>query len=512
MTVLRFIFGDQLSMDLPSLKTTSSSDLVFMTEVNQEATHIKHHKKKLVFIFSCMRHFANALQKKKLNVEYSYLTDSHNQGSFKAECRRIISKHNIRKIILTEPSEYRVLEDVLTWETEFEIPVEVLEDTRFLCSKSRFKKWANGKKQLRMEFFYREMRKEYDILMENDKPVGNEWNFDSQNRQSAPENLKIPQCHHVKEDDITIHVKDMVNDYFSDHFGDTEPFFYAVTRSDALICLKDFITTRLAHYGTYQDAMIEDEPFMFHALISLYLNCGLLGPMECILAAQEAYYQKKAPLNSVEGFIRQVLGWREYIRGIYWLKMPDYKEENALDASRPLPSFFWSGETAMNCLNVAINQTKKNAYAHHIQRLMVLGNFSLLAGLDPHAVNEWYHIVYADAYEWVELPNVSGMVLFADGGVVASKPYAASGSYIKKMSNYCKNCAYSPDKKIGKGACPFNYLYWNFFLVNYNKLKSNPRLGMAYRTLNGFDDDKKLAIQEQASEFVNYFDKGVNHD
>ena len=509
MTTLRFVFGDQLSTTLSSLEDLGKNDIVFMTEVNEEATHVKHHKKKLVFIFSAMRHFAHALSRRHDRVIYSYLTDSDNQGSFTKECQRIIQKHNISKIIITEPSEYRVLEAVKSWESLFKIPVEIRQDERFLCSKSRFFSWAKDKKQLRMEFFYREMRKEWDILMDGSNPVGNQWNYDDENRKSPDKNMIIPDLFKVKEDAITQTVKDMVAEQFSDHFGDIEPFHYAVTREDALLCLADFINQRLVSYGTYQDAMVMDEPFLYHSLISLYLNCGLLDPLECILEVQKAYHNKKAPLNSVEGFIRQILGWREYIRGIYWLKMPGYDHENGLNAHRSLPDFFWTGQTSMACLKQAITQTKENAYAHHIQRLMVIGNFALLAGLNPVEVNEWFHIVYADAYEWVELPNVSGMVLFADGGVVASKPYAGSGSYINKMSNYCTNCVYSPHEKNGKKACPFNYLYWNFFIENKEHLEKNPRIGMAYRTLARFDDKKQETIQADAMAF---FDSLISYD
>ena len=252
--------------------------------------------------------------------------------------------------------------------------------------------------------------------------------------------------------------------------------------------------------------MVQGEPWMYHSHISFYLNCGLLTPLECIQKAEEAYKNGTAPLNSVEGFIRQILGWREYIRGIYWMKMPDYKEENFLEAKRNLPDFFWTGNTQMNCLRQCISETKENAYAHHIQRLMIMGNFSLIAGLSPEEVNEWYLIVYADAYEWVELPNVTGMILFADGGVLASKPYAASGAYVNRMSDYCKGCKYSVTKKNGDKACPFNYLYWNFMIENEDKLKGNPRLNMSYNTLNKMNDEKIQAIKDDSKRFFKNID------
>ena len=298
-----------------------------------------------------------------------------------------------------------------------------------------------------------------------------------------------------------------VLDMANNHFGDLEPFYFAVTRQQALSALQQFISQRLHNFGDYQDAMLQDEPWMFHSHLSFYLNCGLLLPMECVRAAEQAYYDDLAPLNAVEGFVRQIIGWREYVRGIYWLKMPAYASANALGAKRPLPPLFWTGDTPMNCLKQCVKETRQHAYAHHIQRLMVLGNFALLAGLDPDAVNEWYTIVYADAYQWVELPNVTGMILFADGGVVSSKPYAASGAYINKMSNYCKGCRYQVSKKNGPDACPFNYLYWDFLLRNRQQLRSNHRLGMIYKTLERMSQEKIQAITDDSQAFFNALDQ-----
>jgi len=297
-------------------------------------------------------------------------------------------------------------------------------------------------------------------------------------------------------------VIDLVAEQFPDHFGDLKPFYFAVTRDQAFNALQLFIKTRLSHFGDYQDAMIEGEPWMYHSHISFYLNCGLLLPLECVHAAEDAYVQGNAPLNAVEGFIRQIIGWREYVRGIYWLKMPEYPEENFFKAERDLPDFYWTANTQMNCLRQCVLETRENAYAHHIQRLMVLGNFALLAGVNPKQVNRWFLTVYADAYEWVELPNVSGMILFADGGYLASKPYAAGGSYINKMSNYCKNCRYKVTKKNGEDACPFNYLYWDFLARNREKLRSNHRIGMMYKTYDRMDEGKKQAISDDSLNFL----------
>lgn len=503
-TKLIVIFGDQLSLNISSLQTVNpTKDMILMCELKNEAEYVKHHKMKIAFIFSAMRHFSGTLVNKGYNVTYVRLDDKENTGNFYHEVERICKLSSIDEIVLTEPSEYRVLSDIWTWQKKLNKTVNILEDDRFLCSKDEFKVWASGKKQLRMEFFYREMRKKLDVLM-TDKvnPEGGKWNYDSENRKSPNLNLDIPNPHITKIDSITEEVIELVKENFADHFGKLENFYFAVTRLDALKVLAQFVQERLVYFGDYQDAMIENEPWMFHSHISFYLNCGLLTPLECVKASLVAYADKKVPLNAVEGFIRQIIGWREYIRGIYWLKMPSYKQLNFLGSTRKLPQFFWNGNTKLNCLKQCISETEKHAYAHHIQRLMVLGNFSLLAELDPKDVNEWYLIVYADAYEWVELPNVTGMILFADGGVVASKPYAAGGAYINKMSNYCKNCCYSVTKKTGDKACPFNYLYWNFLYKKRPLLEKNPRVAMMYRTWDRMDEEKKTEIIKSAERFL----------
>ncbi|MBK2261327.1 cryptochrome/photolyase family protein, partial [Francisella tularensis] len=377
------------------------------------------------------------------------------------------------------------------------IDVEIRIDDRFLATIGEFTNWAKGYKQLRMEYFYRYMRIKHDILLDNDgNPEGGQWNYDSQNRKTPSSDIKIPDSYKSVADDITKQVIELVGQTFVDNFGDIKPFNYAVTREQALEALDLFVKERLSDFGDYQDAMLEGQAWMYHSHISMYINSGLLLPMECIKAAVKAYYNGNAPLNAVEGFIRQILGWREFVRGIYWLKMPGYRDMNYLGATRKLPSFYWDANTKMNCLYQCVKETKQNAYAHHIQRLMVLGNFALLAGIDPKYVNEWYLLVYTDAYEWVELPNVSGMVLFADGGYLASKPYAASGSYIKKMSNYCDKCHYSVNKKNGIDACPFNYLYWDFLARNKSKLATNPRLAMIYKSYENMTDEKKELIRQ----------------
>lgn len=502
MTTLRLILGDQLSEQISSLSDINKEkDIVLLCEVWEEATYVAHHKKKIAFIFSAMRHFAAELEKSGCRVIYTKLDDEDNARSFEAEVARVINKYKITQVITTEASEYRVLANMQTWERTLNVTVEIREDDRFICSKEEFSTWAKDRKSLRMEYFYREMRQKTSILMDGDQPLGGQWNFDTDNRKPAKNGMSIPETYHSKPDSVTEQVIELVENRFSEHFGETRPFHYAVTRRQALAALKQFIQQRLVNFGDYQDAMIEGEPWMYHSHISHYINCGLLLPMECIEAAEQAYHDNLAPINAVEGFIRQILGWREYVRGIYWLKMPDYAKENFLQAKRKLPWFYWTAETKMNCLKQCIQETQKNAYAHHIQRLMVLGNFALLAGIDPKYVNEWYLIVYADAYEWVELPNVSGMILFADGGYLASKPYAAGGNYINKMSDYCKKCQYNVKLKNGKDACPFNYLYWNFLACNRNKFKNNHRMGMMYKTLDRMSHEKKLAIQQDSESF-----------
>lgn len=496
MSALRIVLGDQLTRGLSSLRDYVPGDTVLMMEVAEEATYVKHHKQKLVLIFSAMRHFAEELRHHGFTVDYVRLDDPANTGSFTSEVERAITRHKPSRIVVTEPSEWRVMEMMKSWDAE------VLSDDRFFATPASFAVWANGRKQLRMEFFYRDMRRLSGLLMEGDDPVGGQWNFDHDNRKALPKNLTPPNRRRFDPDPVTREVIDMVAGRFPDHFGDLEPFGWAVTRTDALEALDHFISVCLPSFGDYQDAMKQGDAFLYHSVISPYLNIGLLTPREICDRAQDAWSRGGAPLNAVEGFIRQILGWREYVRGLYWLKMPAYADSNFLGASRPLPSFYWTGKTEMNCMAQAIGDTRRHAYAHHIQRLMVTGNFALLAGLDPAEVEQWYLLVYADAFEWVELPNTHGMALFADGGVMASKPYAASGAYIDRMSDYCAGCRFKPEVKLGPKACPFNYLYWDFLIRNEAKLKANPRMGMPYRTLAKMEAERKADIVRHAATFL----------
>jgi deoxyribodipyrimidine photolyase-related protein len=503
MTTLRLILGDQLTASLASLRHTDKSrDVILLCEVWEEATYVKHHPKKIALLFSAMRHFAAELTAAGYRVDYVRLDDPANTGSFTGEVRRALERHGVTRIVCTFPGEYRVLQMMQAWPDVLGVPVEILPDDRFICAPQEFAAWAADRKQLRMEFFYRDMRRKTGLLMNGDTPEGGQWNYDADNRKPPGGGLLIPKPFACPPDAVTTEVLRLVAERFADHFGDLEPFTFAVTRADALRVLELFITERLPFFGDYQDAMLTGQPWMYHAHIGFYLNCGLLLPMDCAAAAEAAYRNGAVPLNAAEGFIRQIIGWREYVRGVYWLKMPDYAAENFLAADRRLPEFYWTGETDMNCLRQCVTETRRNAYAHHIQRLMVLGNFALLAGIHPDAVNEWYLMVYADAYEWVELPNVTGMVLFADGGVLASKPYAASGAYINRMSDYCRGCRYQVQEKTGGDACPFNYLYWDFLIRNAGRLGRNPRMAMIYRTLAKMPAGQRDAIAASAQAFL----------
>lgn len=502
MKTLRIILWDQLSEKISSLEDCDfQNDIILMCETKEDCTYVKHHQKKLVFILSSMRHFAQLLIKKGYPLIYVKLDDPLNSGTLIGEITRICALHQFDKILVTWPGEYRILHNLQLLAKDNPIPLIIREDLRFLASHQEFAAWAGNRKMLRMEFFYREMRKKYNILMDGAKPEGGKWNYDTQNRKFPKTKLSIPLHFQKHPDELTKEVIDLVSKQFNDHFGDITPFYLAVTHQQAQNALQLFIHERLAFFGDYQDAMIENEPWMFHSHLSFYLNIGLLDPLHCIKEVEKAYYNGNVPLNAAEGFIRQILGWREYVHGVYWHKMPQYQSENFLNAKRNLPAFFWNADTKLNCLKQCIGETKENAYAHHIQRLMVLGNFALLCGIDPKQVNEWYLIVYADAYEWVELPNVTGMILFADGGYLASKPYAASGSYINKMSNYCGSCHYNVAEKNGPSACPFNYLYWHFLITNTKELQHNQRLSMIYAKLKQLDAEKVKQIKKDANAF-----------
>ncbi len=484
------------------MKADPAHSIILMMEVMEEASYVPHHPKKIAFIFSAMRHFAQELRETGWLVDYVALDDPGNTGTFTDEVARAINRHSITNIALTEPSEFRVMELVRGWQDAFGITVHVQRDDRFVCSLEEFSQWAEGRKSLRMEYFYREMRKKTGLLMKEGKPEGGKWNFDKENRKPAGDNLFMPRPKRFAPDAITQEVLQLVEAQFPDNFGSLDDYWFGASRADAENALESFLSEALPQFGEFQDAMLEGQNFLYHAVISLYLNIGLLSPLGVCLRVEEEYRAGRVPINSAEGFIRQIIGWREYVRGIYWREMPGYQKRNDLSAHRALPSFYWTGDTQMNCLRTCISQTRDEAYAHHIQRLMITGNFALIAGIDPEQVHEWYLAVYADAFEWVELPNTLGMSQFADGGILASKPYASSGTYIDKMSDYCGACRYSVKVKEGEDACPFNYLYWDFISRHEERFKNNPRMAMIVRSYGKFSPAKKSQIATDASRFL----------
>ncbi|MBY0335937.1 MAG: cryptochrome/photolyase family protein [Acetobacteraceae bacterium] len=500
---LRIVLGDQCSHALSALADLDPArDVVLMMEVQEECTYVPHHPQKIALILSAMRHFAAELRAQGVRVDYVALDNPENTHSFRTEVLRAVARHRPAGIVATFPGEWRVLRDMEGWEEAAGVPLDIREDDRFLCDLAWFRRWAHGRKQLRMEFFYREMRRKTGLLMDGEEPEGGRWNFDAENRQRLPEDVFPPKPPSFPPDDITREVLALVARRFGNHFGRLDGFDWPVTAAQAREALADFVARRLARFGDYQDAMAEGEATLFHALVSGAMNCGLLLPREACAAAEAAWREGRAPLNAVEGFVRQILGWREYVRGLYWLRMPAYRELNALGATRRLPGFYWSADSGMRCLDAAVAQTRDRAYAHHIQRLMVTGNFALLAGIDPAEVNGWYLQVYVDAYEWVELPNTHGMALHADGGVMASKPYAASGAYINRMSDHCRHCRFDVKQATGARACPFNHLYWDFIARHADRFGNNPRMAMPLATLRKMDPARLAALRAEARAFL----------
>ncbi len=502
------ILGDQLSRNLSSIQNLSkdAAILLFM-EVWDEATYVKHHKQKIVLIFAAMRHFAEELRSEGWQLDYVRLDDPANTGSFTGEVARAVERRDAGAVRVTQSGEWRVHQAMLEWEGRLPCPVTILPDTRFIASHDDFRRFAEGRKHLTMEYFYREMCRKTGLLMRADGqgkmgPEGDQWNLDADNREPPKGEMKAPPAPKFTPDAITSEVIELVGARFADHFGDLEPFGWPVTRAEALEAAEAFFAQRLAKFGPYQDAMVHGKDDLYHSMLSTSLNIGLLDPLELCQRAEEEYAQGRAPLNSVEGFIRQIIGWREYVRGFYWHTMPGLAQANELAATRPLPEFFWTGQTDMRCLADCIRTTREDAHAHHIQRLMVLGNFCLIAGIDPKAVADWYLAVYADAFEWVELPNVAGMVLYADGGRLATKPYAASGNYINKMSDYCKGCHYKVAQKTGPNACPFNPLYWHFMDKNRSRLESNHRIGRIFATWDRMGEAKQREYLDTAENFL----------
>ncbi len=501
------VLGDQLNPDSTAFTDFDpKQDRVWMAEVNEESTHIWSSKQRIALFISAMRHFAKELGDSKIPLSYIAFEDPSNSQSLDGELLKAIQAFQPQALIMTAPGDWRVLEKIKGVSKQTGVPLEIREDNYFFSTVREFAEHAKGRKQLRLEYWYRELRKKHSILMEDGQPIGGEWNYDQENRSSFGKEgpPPIPAPLRFKPDAITKEVIQLVNERFANHPGELsaslEGFGWPVTRAQALLVLTDFIKMRLPLYGQFQDAMWTKEPWLFHAHIASALNLKLLSAHEVVDAAQVAFHQGGAPLAAVEGFIRQILGWREYVRGIYWTQMPSYLERNALNANAPLPAFFWNGNTSMNCLQETINQSLKTGYAHHIQRLMVTGLYTLLLGVHPKEVHAWYLSMYVDAVEWVELPNVIGMSQFADGGLMASKPYIATGKYIDRMSNYCKGCRFKPDQSHGQDACPFTTLYWDFLMHHESSMSKNPRMVMQVRNLKRMSDETKAAIQAQAKQ------------
>ena len=491
------VLGDQLSGDSSAFDGfDQQSDAVLMMEVAEEATYVPQHKMRLALFFSAMRHFGQELETKGRRVHYTELEDTNNRGSFAEELRRWVHKTRPDKLIITKPGDYRVEQEIREAAKSLDCKLEVRPDRHFLCDVEEFRTYAAERKSLLLEGFYRKMRRSCSILITENGPTGGQWNYDNDNRESfgpdGPGRIKAPRS--FSQDDVTGAAIDMVARRFPDNPGKLESFDYPVTRAQAYAALRDFIKHRLANFGTYQDAIVTGHPYLYHSRLSCVLNLHLLDPRDAIDAAVDAYEEGAAPLNSVEGFVRQILGWREFIRGIYWLKMPRYAELNALDADLPMPAFMWTAETEMNCIRQSVGQLIDHAYAHHIQRLMVLGLFAMLLGVRPYDVHRWHMSMYADAIDWVSLPNVLGMSQYGDGGIVGTKPYAASGNYINRMGDYCDGCRYNPKVAVGDDACPFTTLYWDFLARNRREISGNRRMVFQLKNLDRKDDDELRAI------------------
>ena len=495
------VLGDQLNFDSAAFDGFDPElDRVWMAEVAEESTHVWSHKARIALFLTAMRHFAADQRARGRRVEYLNL-DAHGFASLADALRASLAELRPQALVMVRAGDWRVQTALESLARESGLPLEIRPDRHFISTPEAFSKWAAGYQTLRLEYWYRKLRRETGLLMDGAQPAGRCWNFDAQNRASfdarGPGLLPAPM--RFTADAVTREVLALVERRFADHPGSLAAFDWPVTPAEAQAALDDFIQQRLPTFGIYQDAMWAGEPWLYHSRLSAALNLKLIDPMTVCRAAEAAWRSGRVPLPAAEGFIRQVLGWREYVRGLYWLWMPDWLEWNALDAHAPLPRCYWTGDTDMACLRDALAQTLEHGYAHHIQRLMVTGLYALLLGVEPRAVHEWYLAIYIDAVEWVELPNVLGMSQFADGGRMASKPYIASGKYIKRMSNHCENCRYDPNLATGERACPMTTLYWDFLARHAGRFRTHPRLGQQVRNLDRMDAATREAIRLAAN-------------
>ena len=505
MKKLLLILGDQLSHDSNALRAINRDrDDICMIEASSEAQYVWSNQARITLFLSAMRHFAKELREQGFRVTYIQDADS-----IVSALTQHLRKNSYQQILLTEPGEIRIRNDLQQLSELSAVPIEFVPDNHFYCSIDDFKQWAAGKKELRLEFFYRMMRKKHQVLMDSDgEPVGGQWNFDQDNRRPYPRQGPgfIDEPLWFEPDDITSGVIDWVKQTYLDHPGNLSHFNWPVTREQALEAMEHFMEHRLANFGYYQDAMWTDTPFGWHSILSAALNLKLISAKEVVDAALLSYHRNQLELSTVEGFIRQILGWREFVRGVYFLDMPKLATDNFFKHTNKLPPWYWTGQSRMKCMNDAVGQTIQYGYAHHIQRLMVTGNFALLAEILPQEVAQWYLAMYVDAVEWVELPNVAGMALFANGGRFTSKPYVASGMYIKRMSNYCQSCRYKPDIKHGDSACPVTVLYWNFLIKHQERFSKNPRTALMVRNLTKITADDQIKIQETAMRMLDALD------
>ncbi|WP_299801097.1 cryptochrome/photolyase family protein [uncultured Maribacter sp.] len=504
MKIVRLILGDQLNQNHSWFSNVNDDITYVIAEMRQETDYVKHHIQKVVAFFLAMRSFRDDLTQKGHQFIYYKLNDKNNPQDLAQIISNTIKETNAEKFEYQLPDEYRLDQQLQKICNSLTIATDSFNTEHFYTTRYELKDFYTGKKQMVMESFYRMMRKKHGIMVTNDQPEGGKWNYDQSNRNKWKGKTPIP-----KEKEFSKNVDkivQMLNDKNVQTFGniDSTGFPWPVTREECLNTLDYFCNELLPHFGDYQDAMHTDEKFLFHSRLSFAMNAKILAPKEVIKTVLDHFYDKSNDINisQVEGFVRQILGWREYMRGIYWKEMPKYKELNTLNNTNKLPEFFWTGNTKMNCLKKAIGQSLDASYAHHIQRLMVIGNFSLLTQIDPDEVDKWYLGVYIDAIEWVEITNTRGMSQFADGGIVATKPYVSSANYINKMSNYCSGCHYSHTKKIGEKACPFNSLYWNFLSDKKEHFKDNQRMNMMMALLNKMDGNKLAEIQERAAEII----------